>query len=161
MKRLVLALAIVAVSSAAAGLPSADDAKIDALQQDQARAWNAHNIKAYSDLFTSDAHIINVFGWHWRSRAELEDKLGRGFRSVFAQSQMTIGNISIEYLKPDIAVAHVSWTMTGAASPTRSPATAPTQGIQMQVLVKQAGVWRIAEFQNTNSLPERPFPTAP
>jgi hypothetical protein len=35
----------------------------------------------------------------------------------------------------------------------------PRQGIQIQVLQKRNAAWRIVAFQNTNSLPEVPFPT--
>ena len=71
---------------------------------------------------------------------------------------MAISAVSMEFLKPDVAIAHVRWTMTGALSPTGSDADVPQQGIQTQVLVRQRGVWRITHFQNTSSVPERPFP---
>jgi uncharacterized protein (TIGR02246 family) len=142
---------------AAASGPS-DEAKIRALEQQQAVAWNAHDINAYSALFTSNAHVINVLGWHWRSRSELQQKLGRAFGSVFARSQLTITDADVDFPKPDIAVAHVRWTMTGALSPTGAEGSAPQLGIQTQVLVRSGGSWRIAHFQNTNSVPERPFP---
>ncbi len=148
-----------AAGSALAAGP-ADEAKIRALQQQQAAAWNAHDINAYAGLFASDADVINVLGWHWRSRAELQQKLGRAFTSVFARSRMTISHVSVEFLKSDVAVAHVRWTMSGALSPTGSRADAPQQGIQTQVLVRRGGVWRVTHFQNTNSVPERSFPPA-
>jgi len=34
----------------------------------------------------------------------------------------------------------------------------PREGIQLQVLRKSGGGWLIESFQNTNSIPERPFP---
>lgn len=105
--------------------------------------------------------MVNVLGWHWRSRLELQSKLGRAFQSVFRQSRMTIDDVSVRFLKPDVAVAHVRWTMVGALSPTGGGRDVPEQGIQTQVLVKQRGSWRITDFQNTNSVPEKPFPGAP
>lgn len=146
------------LSGAAIGSP--DEASIRALEQRQAAAWNAHDIRAYAALFTSDASIVNVLGWQWHSRAELQEKLGQAFRSVFARSQMTISNVSLTFLKSDVAVAHVRWTMTGAMSPTGAGTDAPQQGIQTQVLVRSGGVWRISDFQNTNSVPEKAFPAA-
>jgi len=55
------------------------------------------------------------------------------------------------------AVAHVRWTMKGALAPSGGAAP-PQQGIQLQVLVRSQDGWRIASLQNTNSIPERPFP---
>lgn len=144
-------------SSQAAG--PRDNSEIEALQESQADAWNRHDIRAYAALFSADADVVNVLGWHWRSRAELEEKLGRAFASVFADSQLTIQDVTIEYVKRDIAVAYVSWTMTGARSPTATGSNAPEKGIQMQVLRKQDGEWRITHFQNTNSIPEAQFPS--
>jgi uncharacterized protein (TIGR02246 family) len=153
-----IGLACLGMASGALAAGPVDDAKIRALQQQQAAAWNAHDIHAYAALFSQDADVVNVLGWHWRSRAELEQKLGRAFTSVFARSQMAIVGVSVEYLKPDVAVAHVRWTMTGAFSPTGSGVDVPQAGIQTQVLLRQGRVWRITHFQNTNSVPERPFP---
>jgi uncharacterized protein (TIGR02246 family) len=151
------ALPIAAVAMAAG--PS-DEGKIRTLEKQQAATWNAHDINAYSALFTRDAHIINVLGWHWRSRAELQQKLGRAFGSVFARSQLTISDVDIHFPGRDVAVAHVRWTMTGALSPTGAQGSPPEQGIQTQVLVRSGGSWRIADFQNTNAVPERAFPSS-
>ena len=149
-----------ALSGGAAAAGPGDDASVRALQQQQSAAWNAHDIGAYAALFTTEADVVNVLGWHWRSRAELEQKLGRAFASVFARSRMTIGDVSVQFLTPDVAVAHVRWTMTGALSPTGSGTDVPQQGIQTQVLIKRGGVWRIRDFQNTNSIPESAFQPA-
>ena len=162
MKR-TTALPVVALVLAAAAIargPS-DEAQIRAVQLQQQAAWNAHDIDAYAALFTKDAHVINVLGWHWKSRAELKAKLGVGFASVFAHSRMTLGDVDVAFFAPGVAVAHVRWTMTGAQSPTGAAADIPRQGIQTQVLTKRAGTWRIAEFQNTNAVAERPLPGAP
>lgn len=153
------ALLAVAVTPGSVAFPTERNAVV-LLEQRQADAWNAHDIAAYSDLFVADAQVVNVLGWHWTSRAELQQKLGRAFASVFAHSRLTIQGVTVDFLKPDIAVAHVRWTMTGALSPTGSGSDAPQQGIQTQVLVKQAATWRIVDFQNTNSIPEQPFPSA-
>ncbi|MEO6386968.1 MAG: SgcJ/EcaC family oxidoreductase [Croceibacterium sp.] len=150
-------LGLIAASPVVAADP-APDAEIVALQQLQADAWNAHDIDRYAALFTADADVINVLGWHWQSREELRLKLGSGFASVFAHSRLTISEVSVEWLKTDIAVAQVRWTMTGALSPTGAAADTPEQGIQTQVLVRQDGHWLITDFQNTNSVPERAFP---
>lgn len=158
MARTLIGLIAVAIAGAATAAVPAEEAKIAELQQRQADAWNEHDINAYASLFTADADVINVLGWHWESRAELIEKLGRGFAFIFANSELTITDVKVEFVKPDVAVAHVRWTLTGALSPTGSGSDVPQQGIQTQVLVRRAADWRISHFQNTNSVPERPFP---
>ena len=156
----IFALALSLTPLPVAAQARGDETQIRLLQAEQAGAWNAHDSARYAALFTGDAHVVNVLGWHWRSRAELRTKLAAAFASVFARSRMTIVGTDVQWIKPDVAVAHVTWTMTGAASPTGAGSDAPEQGIQTQVLVKRAGTWRISEFQNTNSVPERPFPAS-
>ena len=106
-----------------------------------------------------DGDVVNVVGWWWRGRAEIENKLKAAFAFVFRDSKLTIADVQVRFLSPELAIAHVRWTMEGAKTPPGIPE--PRQGIQTQVLSKQAGSWLIAAFHNTNSLPETPFPQTP
>jgi len=67
--------------------------------------------------------------------------------------------VDVAFLAPDIAVAHVRWSMTGALSPTGAESDTPEAGIQTVVVNRRGGAWRIVDFQNTNSQPERAFPS--
>ena len=127
----------------------------------QAAAWNKHDAKAYAALFKEDGDCVNVVGWWWKGRAEIERKLTDAYAFVFKESVLTIkdSDVDVKFLTPEIAVAHVHWTMTGARTPKGIPE--PQQGIQTQTLQKQSGKWLIAAFQNTNSIPEMPFPKGP
>jgi uncharacterized protein (TIGR02246 family) len=135
----------------------ADEAAIRELQVRQESAWNAHDAHAYAQLFAVDADTVNVVGWWWKSRAELEYKLKAGFSSVFAHSELHLQEVTIRFLTPEVAIAHVRWSMTGANSPDGSGQNIPKTGIQTQTLHKAGGAWHIAAFQNANSLPERAF----
>ncbi len=140
---------------------STDDAAIRAVQAEQERAWNAHDAHAYAQLFAEDADIITARGWHWKGRTEAEGKLGQAFAYVFAQSRLHIDEISIRPLPDDLALAYVSWSMTGTKNPDGSLADAPLRGIQTQLLGKKDGRWWIISSQDTNAQPERPFPAGP
>ena len=136
-----------------------DETDIRNLETLQQEAWNRHDAKAYANLFTEDGDCVNVVGWWWKGRAEIERKLTDAYIFVFRESILTVKEVDIKFLAPEIAVAHVRWTMVGARTPKGIPE--PQQGIQVQVLQKQAGKWLIAAFQNTNALPEMPFPKGP
>ena len=138
---------------------NADEAAIRSLQAQQQTAWNTHDAKAYANLFAENGEIVNVVGWWWKGRAEIEKKLTDAYAFVFRESALTITDVQVRFLTPQIAVAHVLWTMVGARTPKGIPE--PQQGIQIQVLQKQADKWLITSFQNTNSIPERPFPKGP
>ncbi len=155
-----ICLVILAVLSPVNSYAQADDVNaIRALQEQQASAWNKHDAAAYAALFTDDADLVNVLGWWWKGRAEIERKLVDAFAYVFAESRLSITEVEVRYLGPDHAVAHVRWTMDGAKAPPGAPAP-PREGIQIQVLHKTPDGWRIVSFQNTNSVPETVFPHA-
>jgi uncharacterized protein (TIGR02246 family) len=130
------------------------------LQARQAHAWNAHDATAYDDLFTADGDVLNVLGWWLRDRAEIERKLSEAFAYVFRESVLTVTEVDVRLLDANFAVAHVRWTLEGAQAPPGAPQP-PRQGIQLQVLRKTQDGWRIATFQNTNIVPEAPFPKGP
>ena len=119
-------------------------------------AWNRHDAKAYASLFADDGDVVNVVGWWWKGRREIERQLAAAHAVVFRDSRLTIVDVEVRFLARDVAIAHVRWTMEGARTPPSIPE--PRQGIQIQVLHKRGAAWRIAAFQNTNSLPEAPFP---
>jgi uncharacterized protein (TIGR02246 family) len=139
--------------------PRQDEAQIRELQARQAAAWNNHDAAAYANLFTEDGDVVNVVGWWWKGQREIESKLSAAFAFAFRQSTLTITDVQVKFVKPDIAIAHVRWTMKGARTPPGVPE--PREGIQLQILKKQRGKWLIASFQNTSSVPEVPFPTGP
>lgn len=151
------ALALLVATPSAALAEDSDEAAIQNLESKQAAAWNSHDASAYAALFAPDGDVVNVLGWWWKGRDEIQSKLTDAFAIVFRDSQLTITHVSVRKLSPDIAVAHVRWTMKGALAPAGGAAP-PAQGIQLQILVRGKDGWRIASFQNTNSIPEQPFP---
>jgi uncharacterized protein (TIGR02246 family) len=138
----------------------ADDALIREVQTRQAAAWNAHDAAAYANLFTVDGDVVNVLGWWWRGRSQIQSKLSDAFAWVFRDSKLTIIDVQTRFIDPSTAVAHVRWTLDGAKVPPGAPAP-PREGIQLQLLRKVGKQWLITSFQNTNSVPERPFPKGP
>ena len=161
MRRELLTFAIIALSTSESPLAaqSGDEVEIRSVAIRQGELWNRRDAKAYASLFTEDCDVINVVGWWWKGRDEVERKLTEAFRFVFRESRLTITDVEARFLRPDVAVAHARWTMTGARTPPGIPE--PREGIQTLVFTKHSGRWLMAAFQNTNSVPERPFPAGP
>ena len=139
---------------------SSNEAAIREVQNQQEQAWNGHDAHAFARLFADDADLVNVLGWHWKGRAEVERKLTGAFSFVFAKSRLHIDDVGVRPLSDGLALAYVTWSMTGAVSPDGSGGNIPQHGIQTQLLEKVDGHWLILSFQNTNAVPERPFPMA-
>jgi uncharacterized protein (TIGR02246 family) len=135
-----------------------DEADVRAAAMRQADAWNRHDAKAYAALFTTDADVVNVVGWWWKGRSEVERKLTAAYAHMFRDSTLTITDVQVRFLTPSIAVAHARWTMRGATPPPGVPE--PKEGLQTLILQKRAGAWLIGVFQNTNAIPEVAFPAA-
>ena len=57
-----------------------DVRNVETLQQ---QAWDRHDAKAYASLFTEDGDCVNVVGWWWKGRAEIEKKLTAAYAFVF------------------------------------------------------------------------------
>jgi uncharacterized protein (TIGR02246 family) len=138
---------------------SKDEEEIRNLETQQQEAWNKHDAKAYASLFTENGDCVNVVGWWWKGRAEIEQKLTAAYAFVFRESVLTITNVDVRLLTPTVAIAHVRWTMTGARTPQGYAKV--QQGIQTQSLIKSDEKWLIAAFQNTTAIPETPFPQGP
>ncbi len=161
MRRALLTLATIGLCTPDSPIAaqSADEAEIRSIAIRQGELWNRRDARAYAALFTEDCDVINVVGWWWKGRDEVERKLTEAFRFVFRDSRLTITEVETRFLRSDVAVAHARWTMTGARTPPGIPE--PREGIQTLVFTRQSGRWLMAAFQNTNSVPERPFPAGP
>jgi uncharacterized protein (TIGR02246 family) len=153
MNRVIFALALCAAAATAA---ANDEAGIRRVQAEQEAAWNHHDAVSYANLFTEDGDCVNVLGWWWKGRAQIQSRLTAAFAFVFHDSTLHVTDVQAKFLSPTIAVAHVRWAMEGSHTPPGMPE--PREGIQVQVLRKVDGRWLIDSFQNTNAVPERPFP---
>ena len=142
-----LTIAIVLLLPAYAVAENQDALQIRDVAGQQAVAWNRHNAKAYAALFTENCDVVNVVGWWWKGRTELQNRLTAAFSHAFRESTLTISDVQVRFLTPEIALAHAYWTMTGAKMPPGMPE--PRAGVQTLVMTKQHGRWLIAGFQNT------------
>ena len=160
-RRLVACVTVLAMLCAVEAVASqAEDAAIRDVQARQAAAWNAHDAVAYANLFSEEGDVVNVLGWWWQGRSAIQSKLAEAFVWVFRDSRLAITEVHTRFIDPSTAIAHVRWTMDGAKVPPGAPAP-PREGIQVQVLRKTGGRWLIVSFQNTNTVPEQPFPKGP
>lgn len=148
------------ICAVAAVASQADEAAIRDVQARQAAAWNAHDAVAYANLFSEDGDVVNVLGWWWQGRSEIQSKLSDAFAWVFRDSRLTIADVHTRFIDASTAIVHVRWTLDGAKVPPGAPAP-PREGVQLQVLRKTGDRWLITSFQNTNSVPETPFPKGP
>jgi uncharacterized protein (TIGR02246 family) len=130
-----------------------DEQAIQKVLVDFVAAWNQHDMKLWSELFTDDADFVVVTAKHLKGREEIfkyHDELHKG---PFKEHQMKASWPDMRFIGNDVALGHVKFEPGNDKMKRTALATA--------VLVKQNGKWLITAFHNTllygPSLPEQ-FP---
>jgi uncharacterized protein (TIGR02246 family) len=135
----------------------AEERKIRATVALWEHAWNNHDMKALAALFTDDADFVNVGARHWKGRTAIQAQHASRLEQ-FIESVWTTKGVTVQFLKPDLALAHITWGMRGDKDPDGTPRQ-PRDGLFTWVVVRQRGHWLVRAAQNTNpgSLPSPPI----
>jgi uncharacterized protein (TIGR02246 family) len=108
------------------------------------------------EVFTEDANLINVLGTRWQGRADIVKALTVYHRVMFQNEQIHFGNMTIQMITPDLAVAVSVQTGSGEMTLPDGHGTRPTpKGRQLDtcIVVKRNGGWKVTHIQNTIFLP--------
>ena len=147
---IVIACLLLAGTPAAAQSRS-DEEAIQRLASQFERAWNTHDMTLLGDMVTDDVDFVNVIGLHWKGRQQVVDEHAALHRDRFKNSVWANERVTVQFVRPDVALARVEWTTRGdlqgkAGNLQPGP---PRRGIFLWVVVKDAGAWRIRAVQNT------------
>ena len=142
-------------SAASAADQNSDQAAIRQTVMGLQDAWNRHDMKAFANLFAEDADFVNVAGAWWKGRAEIEEKHRAVHATIFRDSTLSIEEVDVRFLTPDIAIAHVFTVLVGQKMPDGT-AVPPRRALLTQVLQKQSEKWMIVASQNTDVRPPTP-----
>lgn len=132
-----------------------DERIIDELLARFGEAWNRHDMNALAELFTENADFVDVFGNWFRGRAEIRAALSARHASVFKDSHFSRKEIRIRFLKPDLALAHAVWELSGARRPEGAEQRS-SLGRMTYVMINEDAGWVIAALQNTVVSPAQP-----
>ena len=163
-RRITIALAVLWLQAHAiigAQAPARDD--VNRALACFADTWNRHDIPALAQCFTADADLVNVSSDWWKGHDAIRQNLA--FLHGTVSSSETTGvtvparsygifkatvhawrSIELRLLRPDVAIVHATWSMTGDARTTE-----PRTGLMTLVVVPDGDRWRIAAFQNTET----------
>lgn len=137
-----------------AAASSAQTVGPEALVEGFVRAWNAHDMKAFGNLFTEGADWVSVAGLRVKSRAKIQAEHEEAHATWAKTTTLASTGTEVRLVCPDVAVLHFNWELNSQPDPEGKP-RAPRRGIITIVAVKQADGWRIGAGQNTNALPPR------
>jgi uncharacterized protein (TIGR02246 family) len=126
-------------------LSPTDRGEIEQIPDSFAAAWNRHDMRAMSALFTEDADFVVITGRHLKGREDIFSYHDSLHRTVFKTRQLAAELKDLRPLRPDVAIGHLAfqgWDVSGDES-RRTSALAT-------IVVKRAGdIWAVSAFHNT------------
>jgi uncharacterized protein (TIGR02246 family) len=160
---LVSAITLIATFAAMRAMPQAkpDESAIRTIVQEEVAAWNAGDAVAYSRHFAADGIFVNIRG-EYRAGVQAFTKQHEFlFNGPFHGSILHQDVVSVQFVRPDVAVVEVLTAVTGIQK--LSPGTNTDEKGRLrtrllQVLVKDSGEWRITDYHNTDVKADVPAP---
>src|SRR6266705_888076 len=123
-------------------------------------SWNRHDMRLFGECFAPDADFVNVTGQWWKGRAALEknhaylhgtidvnDTAGVTLlpraHGIFKNSTLSFTSNEVRFARPDLAIVHATWSMTGDARTAE-----PRRGLMTLVVANNNGNWLIVAVHN-------------
>ena len=101
-------------------MPSFDDG--EAVARAFFDRWNAGDADGLAALFAEDADFVNVVGLWWRTRRAIRKAHAYGFERIFRGAELSITDLKVRVLSPDVHIVHTVSTLTGQTGPDGKPA---------------------------------------
>ena len=110
-------------------------------------AWNHHDTKAFTGIFSEDADFANRRGTGARGRAKIEEFHAPRLATICSQSHQEYTEIKTRFIRPDVAAVAVRSKMTGAIDAQANPRP-EREGLLSFVMANNAGQQEIAVLHN-------------
>ena len=111
-------------------------------------AFNKHDAKAFVQFYTPDAILVTVRGERMIGASQIERGLSEVFKTRAKKGTLKTLDVTITFIKADVAIAHVVNEMSGVVSP-QGKELPPHKELSIRVLVKENERWRVTAFHNT------------
>jgi len=125
-----------------------DEDAIKTIVVEMTEAFSRHDAKAATRMYTADADLVTVRGEKFKGVAEMEKGLAAIFATRAKNATLKTLNMTVRFIRPDVALVHVTNELSGLVSPDGQPLPAH-QELSIRVFVKDAGAWRVTAFHNT------------
>jgi uncharacterized protein (TIGR02246 family) len=110
--------------------------------------FNRRHLGPQATDYTADADFVNVYGTWRKGAAEIQSGQQQRMETVLKDAKITLLDLKIRFVRPDVAIAIQSHRMSGMRDPAGN-IMPPHVERPMRVLVKDEGGWRITAFHNT------------
>lgn len=120
-----------------------DEAAIRENVKQMESGWNAKSGASFARPFTADADYVIINGMHITGYDAIEKGHQQIFDTIYKNTTLTLTVKKIRFLRPDVALVHVSGHRDSVQPELIADATI------VLVMTKTDGGWRIVSFQNT------------
>lgn len=132
-----------------------DTLAIEKIIQDETRAWNEGNARAYAQHFAKQGTFTNVLGLYYEGYDQFLTRHDQIFKTVFKGSTMTQNIVSLRFIEPNVAILEtLIWISGLTAKLPFEGVTADEQGRLrtrlLQVLRKDGEDWQIESYHNVD-----------
>ena len=144
---MVLTAVVASICSPLYAQGASDEQAIRSLMALTTDAFNKHDAKAWAAVCTPDARLVTVRGESMNGAAAIEQGLAAIFSSRGRNSKLKTLDVAVRFIRPDVALAHVTNEMSGvvtASGETQPPHTE----LSIRVVVKDGGAWKVTAFHN-------------
>ena len=126
---------------------SKDEQEIRRIAMERIESFNNH-VGPQSNSYTLDADFVNAYGMWRRGSAEIESRQKERMQTVLKDAKITLIDLRIRFLKPDVAIVHQLHELSGVLTNTNEKMP-PHRELGIRVMVKENSKWLTAAFHNT------------
>lgn len=129
----------------ATSAPADDEAAIRENVKQMEAGWNAKRGALFAKPFTDDADYVVINGMYFKGRTAIEKAHQQIFDTFYKNTTISFSVRQIRFLRPDIALVHVSGHLEG----TENEKQFASDASMTMVMTREKQGWQIAAFQNT------------
>ncbi len=129
-----------------------DEVAVRKLPQSFCAAWAKHDGHELAKIMADDVDFVTVGATLIHGRADFETYHTRLLNGRFKRSTITPLQVAVRFLRPDVAVIHWTWRISGDRNPDGTLRD-PRYGMMTEVAERRTGAWLVAVSQNDNSFP--------
>ncbi len=137
-----------AMTNTPQGFTAEDESAVRALVNEFSNTWTRHDMKAMHELDTEDVEWVNVVGHYWRGKTTVYKGHAAIHKGMEATTTASVESATVRSIAPTVAIAVAVMHFVPAPNP-HYPWLTPAKSRASFTMVKRAGIWKIAHFQNT------------
>ena len=143
----------------AAQTPIEDEAKIRAIVQSEADAWNRGDAEAFGAHYAEDGSFTNVIGQQLYGRKAFIAQHASIFSTIYKGSHNVFSVSKITFLRPDVALVEIDGALSCANRLPPGLKVGDDGALHVklvEVMSKEKGSWLIQLFHNLGVYPLPP-----